>query len=132
MFVNNAGVIRMKSITGVPSRIDFEDDGGVVRARISGKSGSLSISPAGTNDKVLEIGEVALKWIDILAQATNVISLNAPRINMFASSLFYIQGGLAGCSPTAITPTNLSAYNAKGYITLYTSGGAVYGLIPIV
>lgn len=124
IFVDNAGKIRLKSIVGVPARIDFEDSAGSTRAYIAGKPSDLSILPQFSNDIGLELGDITHKYVDIIAQCTNVFGITADRV--------VINGTLAGCNPTAITPTNLSAYNAKAYLTLISVTGSVYGLIPII
>ena len=153
IFIDNSGKVRLRAMTSTPAKIAFEDASNFERATISGTAtGSLTMA-AGSASMVLSSSLSTLIGSNITLSGTlsAVVAGGLPNgaslqcsdtfgtrrvlVNTNVSvtaPLLIVNGSLAGCQPTAITPTNLSAYNAKAYLTLYTAGGAVYGLIPIV
>ena len=73
IFVDNAGKVRLKSISGTPSSVIFEDASAVEKAIISGALSSLLTIEPGTdnNGMVLSIGGSGKRWDTILYNAVN-------------------------------------------------------------
>lgn len=149
--ITNGGDIHLRAMSTNPSRIVFENDSGVPRARITGDASNNLTIDAENGGGSLRIGvtssftNISLTsgaggmsllsgaGVDLTAGTFGSITLAAPsgRVNVQSSRL-YVSGNLAGCNPTAITLLPLSTLSAKAYLTLEDAVGNVYGLIPIV
>lgn len=134
IFVDNAGKIRMKSISGTPSEIVFEDSGGTEQAQISGDAFGLRLVPENDGVLDLEIGipgnPPLLSWGAIYVIGTSVnmdvsgtITLDGNNIMLGLPTGF---GGGVGVIGVRNAGTNPSSNPSNGGILYATGGGGTW------